>query len=293
MSKDPTSKLERHLTKSLSQLAKKGELDTDLKRRLAPSQSHAPQLYGLPKVHKEGIPLRPIVSTIGSPYSAVAKELSRILAPLAGQSDSYIRNSGHFVQRLQEVTITDNDLLVSFDVKSLFTQIPIDDALVIIAEKVQNDDTLIERTTLSATTVCELVEECLRSTYFQYRQSYWEQTEGSPMGSPLSPIIANLYMEAFEQKAIRLATDKPKLWFRYVDDTFVIWQHNLECLDNFHKHLNSLNNSIEFTMETEKNRKLPFLDVMVTKDKQTLTTSVYRKITHTDRYLHYNSHHHP
>ena len=87
-------------------------------------------------------------------------------------------------------TITDNDLLVSFRVKSLFTQIPIDD---IVAEKVQNDDTLIERTTLSATSVCEFVEECLRSTYFQYRQSYWEQTEGSPMGSPLSPTIANLY----------------------------------------------------------------------------------------------------
>ena len=46
-------------------------------------------------------------------------------------------------------------------------------------------------------------------------------------------------------------------------------------------------------METEKNRQLPFLDVMVTKNKQTLTTSVYRKITHTDRYLHYSSHHHP
>ena len=64
---DPTSKLERRLAKTLSQLQNKGELDREYKRWLTPSQSHAPQLYGLPKVHKEGIPLRPIVSTIGSP----------------------------------------------------------------------------------------------------------------------------------------------------------------------------------------------------------------------------------
>ena len=149
--------------------------------------------------------------------------------------------------------------------------------------------------TLSATSLCQLVEECLRSTYFEYRQSYWEQTEGSPMGSPLSPIIANLYMEAFEQEAIRLAKDKPKIWFRYVDDTFVIWPHGLDKLEQFHNHLNRRNDSIQFTMETEKEQRLPFLDVMVIKDtlNNTLTTSVFRKRTHTNRYLHYNSHHHP
>lgn len=295
LNKDPTNKLERRLVKTLSQLHNQGELDHEYKRRLTPSQSHAPQLYGLPKVHKEGIPLRPIVSTIGSPHYALAKELARILAPLAGLSDSYIRNSGHFVQRLSMITITDQDLLVSFDVKSLFTQVPIDEALTIVADKIHDDDSLIERTTLSATSICQLVRECLRSTYFEYRQSYWEQTEGSPMGSPLSPIIANLYMEAFEQEAIRLAIDKPKIWFRYVDDTFVIWPHGLDKLEQFHNHLNRRNDSIKFTMETEKEHKLPFLDVMVIKDSlnNTLTTSVYRKDTHTNRYLHYNSHHHP
>ena len=120
------------------------------------------------------------------------------------------------------------------------------------------------------------------------------------MGLPLSPIIANLYTpseqrEAFEQEAIRLAKDKPKIWFRYVDDTFVIWPHGLDKLEQFHNHLNRRNDSIQFTMETEKEQRLPFLDVMVIKDtlNNTLTTSVFRKPTHTNRYLHYNSHHHP
>ena len=60
------------------------------------------------------------------------------------------------------------------------------------------------------------------------------------MGSPLSPVIANLYMETFEQEAIHFATDKPKFWVRYVDDTFVVWLHSLDKLETFRQHLNAV-----------------------------------------------------
>ena len=68
-------------------------------------------------------------------------------------------------------------------------------------------------------------------------------------------------MDDFEQEAICFATDKPKLWVRYVDDTFVIWQHGAEKLKTFWQHLNSLRTPIKFTMEVEGNRQLPLLDV--------------------------------
>ena len=113
------------------------------------------------------------------------------------------------------------------------------------------------------------------------------------MGSPLSPIVANIYMEAFEQEAIHLAADKPRLWVRYVDDTFVIWPHGHDKLELFRQHLNNIRDPIKFTMETEDNGQLPFLDVLVNRTGNRMTTAVYRKKTHTDRYLHYNSHHHP
>jgi len=80
------------------------------------------------------------------------------------------------------------------------------------------------------------------------------------MGSPLSPVFANFYMKDFERKAIEKTTHKPACWYRYVDDTFVIWPHGKEKLMEFLIHLNGIHNSIQFTMEIERGH-LPFLDI--------------------------------
>ena len=102
-------------------------------------------------------------------------------------------------------------------------------------------------------------------------------------------MIANIYMEGFEEEAINTADDKPSLWVRYVDDTSTIWPHGPEKLKRFHNHLNSQNDSIQFIIEKEDNNSLPFLDVLVTKEGNRMTTSIYRKPTHTDQYLHYHT----
>ena len=72
-------------------------------------------------------------------------------------------------------------------------------------------------------------------------------------------------MEEFETSALQQATHQPKLWLRYVDDTFIIWQHSKQQLDNFFQHLNNQHSNIKFTMETEDQGSLPFLDVCITK----------------------------
>lgn len=86
---------------------------------------------------------------------------------------------------------------------------------------------------------------------------------------------------------------RPKMWVRYVDDTFVLWSHSDEDLDAFHDHLNSINSSIQFTCEKEKERTLSFLDMELKREDDSISTRVHRKATHTDRYLHFSSHHHP
>lgn len=113
------------------------------------------------------------------------------------------------------------------------------------------------------------------------------------MGSPLSPVVANLFMEHLEERALNTTALRPKMWIRYVDDTFVIWPHGNAELKEFHRHLNHQNTSIQFTIEEEKEEKIPFLDVLVRRERNKLQTSVYRKPTHTDRYIQFSSHHHP
>ena len=111
------------------------------------------------------------------------------------------------------------------------------------------------------------------------------------MGLPVSPIVVNLYMEYFEQKALSTAPT-PRLWHRYVDDTFVI-QKEVNKQD-FPQHINSVDPAIQFTVENNKeNGAIPFLDTIVKPEVDgNLSITVYRKPTHMDQYLEWDSHHH-
>lgn len=147
-----------------------------------------PYFYGLPKIHKEQVPLRPIVSTIGSPTYALAKHLATILSPIVGQTPSHIRNSKHFVELMKDQRISDSDIMISFDVSSLFTNVPILETLDYLKEKLEEDSTLEDRTNLSVDSVLHLTQLCVQTTYFSYGDSIFQQKQGAAMGSPLSPI---------------------------------------------------------------------------------------------------------
>ncbi|XP_018564785.1 uncharacterized protein LOC108906108 [Anoplophora glabripennis] len=100
-------------------------------------------------------------------------------------------------------------------------------------------------------------------------------------------------MEAFEKKALESTTLKPKCWYRCVDDTFIIWPHGRNTAADFLVYISGIHPYIQFTMEVEKNAVLPFLDVLIERTQGgTLGHRVYRKPTHTDRYLNAESHHH-
>ena len=118
---------------------------------------------------------------------------------------------------------------------------------------------------------------------------YIYRQEGLAMGSPLSPVLANIYMEYFEEMALGSTSLKPSMWLRYVDDTFILWPHqDVQTLLN---HVNSIRPSKQFTVEKEQNNKLLFLDVLVTRTEQRFRSSVYRKPTFIGQYLNFNSHH--
>ena len=112
------------------------------------------------------------------------------------------------------------------------------------------------------------------------------------MGSPVSVTVANLVMEEIEEEALSTCELVPQSWKRYVDDTLTALALPADAIGRFHNHLNSINPHIQFTVEVESNNSLPFLDVLLTHESDgNITTSVYRKPTHTDKYLDFSSHH--
>ncbi|XP_037299336.1 uncharacterized protein LOC119190756 [Manduca sexta] len=184
--------------------------DDSLRRHLRPQNPTAPKIYGLPKIHKPNWPLRPIVSQIDSPTYKTSRYMSDILQPLTGKTASYIKDSTHFIQQLANVRLADEELMVSFDVTSLFTNVPVEDTL-------HRIDDLIKNAGLP-TVYMSIIEYCLKSGFFVWRGEYYLQMDGVAMGSPIAPVVANIFMEWFEERALSTTEDKPRFWWRYVDD---------------------------------------------------------------------------
>ena len=281
--RNPTSRVEKDLNNLLSEIKSCSSThDQDVKQmdlktyhRLHSTDASPASFYGLPKIHKPGVPLRPITSCINAPTYNVSRHLVSILSPLLEEKYS-VTNSVVFAQHVRDQAI-------------IFRSIPVDLALQIVRDKLQQDVTLTERTDISVTNIMRLLEFVLKNSFFTYEQEHYQQTFGCAMGSPISATVANLVMEYIEERAISTAAHPPRWWYRYMDDSHACLKK--DYVQEFHDHLNSVNPNIQFTKEVEQDNRLSFLDTTTTRVRDRIQVSVYRKPTHTDKYLDYNSHH--
>ena len=284
---DPTVKREERLIRYLLQLKQKKAIDQQFHDKVRPSGSQPARLYGLPKVHKPNHPLRPICSSIGSYNYRLASELASILSPFAS-NDYTIKNTFDFVKELQTLS-AENAYLCSFDVTSLFTNIPLNQTIEIALDYLFQDNENVEG--LSRSQFKKLLQIATSETNFIFNGKIYDQVDGVAMGSPLAPILSNIFMRWFEEKALESYNgEKPSYYRRYVDDTFVIFS-NQSHVSPFFQFINKLHPNISFTKEEESDLSgsFPFLDINIGKENQKFTTNTFYKSTHTGVYTNWFS----
>lgn len=259
---------------------------TDLThKRLYTSVPCLPRAYGLPKIHKPGNPLRIIISSINSPLHNLASFLQKIISDSLKPPPSFVYNSYHLSKMISEVTYDDSFQLISLDVISLFTNIPLDLATRGLERRwhfIENNTSLPKKEFFIALRII------FNSTFFLFNDKFYKQTFGAPMGSPLSPILADVVMQDLEQSSINSLSFQPPLYVRYVDDIALMapsdqFHSVLQCFNSYHSRL-------QFTMEIGGNT-LNFLDITIIKNNNILIHDWYHKPTFSGRYLNYFSNH--
>ena len=247
-----------------------------------------PRMRGLPKVHKPGIPMRPITSGVGSAPHRLAKHLAKPLSNLLGTiSQAHLRNSSDLINRIKDINLN-GKIMMSFDVKSLFTNVPIEGALRATERTISSISD--EDLPINKNDFMELVSMCVRYNCFIFENQEYAQHHGLAMGSPLSAVMASLYMESLEKDFFARIMGRGSHWYRYVDDVLVIMPSNAN-VNNKLRRLNMVNENIQFTIEEEANNQLPFLDTIIYRREEGTRFSVFRKPTNKEDYIHYLSRH--
>ncbi len=211
---DPTNKCKKELMATLTRLLNESKISQDQYDHLRPSGEVIPRLYATPKIHKPNNPLRPIVDYTGSIGYNTSRALADILNPIVGVTEHHVSNSFELAEELCDVIIEEDEQFISHDVVSLFTNTPIDECLNIIRDRLDKDQDLKNRTLLNVDDIMELMKFILTTTYFTFRGTIYKQKFGAAMGSPVSPLTANIFMEWLEQNAIHSAPIhcKPHMW---------------------------------------------------------------------------------
>ena len=197
----------------------------------------------------------------------LSRSLADILGPMVRLTQHHVKNSRHLADKLKSMTLHEDEIFTSHDVVSLFTNIPILKLKTteIIKTRLQKDTTLTDRTRLEIEDVMALLDFVLNTTYFTFRNMIHQQKFGTAIGSPVSPIVANLFMEHLEQEAIATApiSCQPRMWKRYVDDVLEVIETGIT--PQLTDHLNRVDetNSIKFTYEEEAEGTIPFLDTLL------------------------------
>ena len=229
--------------------------------------------------------MRPILSATATYNYKLAKWLEENLKPLS-INEYTINDAFDFANEIRNLSINEDDILVSYDVTALFANVPLDETITILVNKAFTDNWFNKTygLNLQKDQLVTLLEIATTSQLFEFNGQLYEQTDGVAMGSPLGPVFVCHLEEKLRRDGLM-----PDLYRRYVDDTLARMP-NTDAATVFLTTLNGLHPSLTFTMELPVDGRIPFIGIEIIKNGTKLETQVYRKSANTGLLLHFHSH---
>ncbi|CAN7943058.1 unnamed protein product, partial [Ixodes hexagonus] len=287
---DPTQRFVTIINRTLQDLRNENKISVDHYNYLKSRNPHPGVFYLLIKVHKPNNPGRPIISGIGTPTEQISEFVDHAIKHIPPLLQSYVKDTTDFLNQINRMNESDlvsqDSILVTIDVNSLYTNIPHDEGLSAIREFLS----VYPSSLADNDCIVRLLELILNYNNFVFHNTHYLQIQGAAMGSKMSPNYANIFMGKFEESFVWSYTKKPVIYLRYIDDIFIIWNDTEDTLNSFLGYLNGCHRTIKFTCNYSSN-VMNFLDVNVKKQGRKLVTELYRKPTDRRQILRYDSYH--
>ena len=278
--KNPILKEEERILALLKSLKNENKITESLFLKMKPIGSQPARLYGLAKIHKRDVPTRPVLSMPGSSYYKIASQIADWLSVV---DECNINSSTKSISdSLRDIKLQNDDVLVSFDVSSLYTNVPVYEAIEECTNLLYSGK--YKEPPVDKNTFKKLAEICSCNVVMLTHDGYYKQTDGLAMGSPPAPLLANGWMHKFDP----IVKDDACLFARYMDD--YLRNIKAESIDEKLEEINNLHPSLKFTIEYEKDRSLPFLDMLIQRTPEAdLTSTWYSKKTDTGLLMNFHA----
>ena len=288
---NPTNEHAALVENALDGLKHQGLLEAKIADQLKPVDPRTPKLYLLPKIHKPNNPGRPVVSSVGCHTERISAYVDHYLQPMNKQLPSYVQDTTDLIKKLESLPDDPRDetILVTMDVRSLYTNIPNNEGMEAIrsffrARAAPGDNIL-------AKVICTFLTLILTLNNFVFNDENFVQINGCSMGTKCAPPYASLYMGWFENLHILpRIRNHISLYVRYIDDLLFIWKGPESELLKFFEEINKVHPSIKFDYEYSR-ESVNFLDTTIRISDKKLSTTLYTKPTDRRAYLHSKSYH--
>jgi len=277
--KQPVLKEEHRIMEILKKMKLEGKINESLYEKIRPVGSQPPSLYGLAKVHKNNIPVRPVLSMPGSVYHKIGNQVAEWLSVVP---ECKINSSTKSISdKLSDICLNEDEEIISFDVVSLYTNVPVLESINVCADLLFREG--IEQPPIDKETFVELAKISSCNVIMATHDGYYEQIDGLAMGSPPAPHLANGWMSQYDEE-IR---GEAKIFARYMDDIF----RDIKSAEVDQKlvEINGFHPKLSFTIEREIGGRLAFLDMQLIHQGGRITSTWFSKPTDTGLILNYHA----